>query len=155
MPLTLNPNTNTANLKAVDFDPFAGPKLLKAVPTTPSQVELWLSCIIGGDDANRSYNESVSLDLRGQLNQCALIKALEQVMERHEVLRSTFSSDGKTLCIHESIPLELELIDISDLDPSEQQAYVNKVHQTDADKAFDLLNGALFRSYLIKLSEEQ
>src|SRR5690606_8398950 len=125
MPLTLNPNANPANLKAVDFDPFAGPKLLKAIPTTPSQVELWLSCIIGGDDANRSYNESVSLDLEGQLNQCALVNALEQVVERHEILRSTFSSDGKTLCIHEAFPLELELIDISDLNSSEQQTYVN------------------------------
>src|SRR5690554_729188 len=98
MPLTLNQDTNLPKLIAIDFDPFAGPRLVKVVPTTPSQIELWLSCIIGGDDANRSYNESVSLDLKGELSQSAISSALEQLVERHEILRSTFSSDGKTLC---------------------------------------------------------
>src|SRR5690554_1920294 len=154
MPFTLNPDTHSPKLKAVDFNPFAGPKLIKAAPTTPSQTELWLSCIIGGDDANRSYNESVSLDLNGAFSQCAMVQALEKVIERHEILRSTFSSDGNTLCIHESFPLELELIDISDLLPSEQKSYVENVHRKDSEKAFDLHNGPLFRSYLITLSEE-
>ena len=154
MPLTLNPDTKTPKLKAVDFNPFTGPNLLKIVPTTPSQVEIWLSCIIGGDDANRSYNESVSLDLSGHFSECALVQALETLIERHEILRSTFSNDGKSICIHESFPLELELIDISDMPPSEQRTYVTNVHRNDADRTFDLLNGPLFRSYLITLSEE-
>ncbi len=154
MPLTLDSNNNTLNLKKVDFNPFAGPKLLKAIPTTQSQLEIWLSCIIGGEDANRSYNESVSLNLIGLLNKKAMVYALEELIKRHEILRSTFSNDGKLLCIHEKFPLNLELIDISDLSLAEKEVHIKNIHKADADKAFDLQNGPLLRTYLIKISQD-
>src|SRR5690606_10581631 len=85
MELTQNINNKTIDLQTVDFDPFAGPKLIKVVPTTQSQLEIWLSCIIGGDDANRSYNESISLKLNGNLNRQALRDAITELQHRHEI----------------------------------------------------------------------
>src|SRR5690606_23371183 len=153
MPLTLHSNRNTPKLKKVDFNPFSGPKLVKAIPTTQSQLEIWLSCMIGGEDANRSYNESVSLNLTGTLNHGAIGNALEKLINRHEALRSTFSSDGKLMCIHENFPLDLQLIDVSDRSLAEVDVYTKDIFGKDADKSFDLQNGPLFRAYLIKLSE--
>src|SRR5690606_2657851 len=72
---------------------------------------------------------------------------------RHEALRSTFSSDGKLMCIHENFPLDLQLIDVSDRSLAEVDVYTKDIFGKDADKSFDLQNGPLFRAYLIKLSE--
>jgi len=83
MSTIMNSAIKTLNLREVNFDPFSGPKLLKAIPTTESQLEIWLSCIIGGDDANRSYNESVSLILNGKLDKEAIIYSVEELVKRH------------------------------------------------------------------------
>jgi len=145
----------TLNLKEVNFDPFNGPKLLKAIPTTESQLEIWLSCIIGGNDANRSYNESVSLILDGKLDKEAMIYSLEELIKRHELLHSTFSPDGKSICIYENLPLTLDYQDISHLSQEAKDQHIASIQQTDAEKVFDLQKGPLFRSYLIKLSSSQ
>ena len=46
---------------AVEFDPFAGPEITRLAPTTAPQLEIWLACLLGGQDASRAYNESLSL----------------------------------------------------------------------------------------------
>src|SRR5690606_16298028 len=140
MPLILDSHKDTPKLQKVDFNPFTGPKLIKAVPTTPSQIEIWLSCVIGGEDASRSYNESVSLHLEGSLETDAIIYALEELIKRHEVLRSTFSSDGKLMCIHESFPLLIEFSDFSGLSPEVRDTNIQDKHRIDAEKSFDLQN---------------
>ena len=52
--------------RTVSFNPFAGPKIEKVIHTTASQAEIWIGCTLGGEDANRGYNESVSLILKGE-----------------------------------------------------------------------------------------
>lgn len=154
MSSTLHPAIKTLNLKEVDFNPFSGPKLLKAVPTTQSQLEIWLSCMIGGEDANRSYNESISLRLKGFLNKDALVYSLEELNKRHEILQSTFSADGKSIFIYEKFPFNLDYRDLTDLSIEEQNQYISDLKESDAQKIFDLENGPLFRVYLLKLSEK-
>lgn len=93
MELTQSIRSKMIKLQEVNFDPFAGPKLIKVISPTQSQLEIWLSCIMGGDDANRSYNESISLKLKGDLNTQAIKSAINTLQDRHEILRSTFSPD--------------------------------------------------------------
>lgn len=155
MELTQNINNKKIALKEVDFDPFAGPRLIKVIPTTQPQIEIWLSCIIGGEDANRSYNESISLKLRGKLNQTALQEAINILQQRHELLRATFSADGKSICIYEPFPVKQTYRDISDVNPQNQQDEIDKIHQADAESAFDLVHGPLLRVYLIKISDQE
>src|SRR5690606_25379392 len=97
---------------------------LKAIPTTESQLEIWLSCIIGGDDANRSYNESVSLILDGKLDKKSIIYSLEELIKRHEILNSTFSQDGKSILIYENLPLTIDYQDLSHLNQEEKDHHV-------------------------------
>ena len=39
----------------------------KVIPTTPSQIEIWLACKMGGKEANKAYNESISVKLKGSV----------------------------------------------------------------------------------------
>ena len=67
----------------------------KVIYTTQSQAEIWIACKLGDKDASRAYNESISLILNGSLNKKALQKSLENLVERHEAIRSVFSTDGR------------------------------------------------------------
>lgn len=70
------------------------------MPAIEPQREIWISCQLGGADANRSYNESVSLRLKGPFKLLAMERALQEISNRHEALRSTFTDDGKQICIY-------------------------------------------------------
>ncbi|WP_165438742.1 non-ribosomal peptide synthetase [Albibacterium indicum] len=155
MELTQNIDNKTIDLQEVDFDPFAGPKLVKVIPTTQSQLEIWLSCIMGGDDANRSYNESISLKLKGDLNTQAIKSAINTLQDRHEILRSTFSPDGKSICIYKPFPVSHTYRDLSEENPENQQKELDKLHKIDAESVFDLVRGPLLRTYLIKTTEQE
>lgn len=155
MELTKNTTEKTAELEEVDFDPFAGPTLTKIASTTQSQLEIWLACMIGGDDASRSYNESISLSLKGDLDQKALQQAFEKLQQRHEMLRSTFSPDGKSICVYDEIPLQLDFQDISSENKEVQKTIVQNLHQQDAELSFDLVKGPLLRTYLVKLDTQE
>ena len=57
----MNSKDSLSNSNPTEFNPFSGAEILNVIPTTESQMEIWLSCALGGDDANRSFNESISL----------------------------------------------------------------------------------------------
>ncbi len=138
---------------AIDFDPFAGREIIRIAPTVEPQQEIWLSCIIGGPDANRGYNESVSLLMKGEWNQSAMEKSLQQLINRHEVLRSAFSADGSEICIYRDYPLDLILEDYSGKSEEEQIELIRAFAISDASTPFDLLNGPLFRFAIFKLED--
>lgn len=142
------------SLQPVEFDPFAGPEIEKAVPAIEPQAEIWTSCLIGGEDANRSYNESVSLILHGPLNYPSLERSLGDLIKRHEALRSGFSADGKQLCIFSENSPGYHFRDLSDRDLNLQAELIEQFLVQDAKTSFNLLTGPLFRVNLFKLGAE-
>src|SRR5690606_39026380 len=101
-----------------------------------------------------SYNESVSLMLRGTLNEDAFRRSLISIVERHEGLRSCISADGESLIIYERFPVELVTQDLSLLEEKEQQEALASFIKSEMDRPFDLLNGPLFRFFLHKLGTQ-
>ena len=87
---------------AADFDPFAGAALARVVPTTEPQREIWLAAKLE-PAASLAYNEAVAIRLKGVLDVDKLRDALQQLVERHEALRSTVAPDGADLCVAESV----------------------------------------------------
>ncbi len=149
----MNTITETYYLEPVDFDPFAQPEIELRVPLAKPQEEIWLSCILGGDDANRSYNESVSLKLNGQLDQNALNLALQDLILRHQSLRSIFKNDGAEILIYQNWPLNLVYQDLSAQEPNKQQEFIQQFLQQEAQQTYQLDRGPLFRTTLFKLSD--
>src|ERR1700743_2689366 len=92
--LTMKGAIEIDNFTPVEFDPFAGGHLINIVPAIEPQKEIFSSYLVGGEDANRSYNLSISLRLKGPFNEAALMHALQELVNRHELLRSNFSADG-------------------------------------------------------------
>ncbi|HEX8427626.1 amino acid adenylation domain-containing protein [Hymenobacter sp.] len=148
-------NVSDVTSFTVEFDPFSGPEVARVALTTASQAEIWLAGLLGGDDANRAYNESLSLRFTGPLDRSALQKAWQEVTNRHEALRSVFSADGKYICVFTGINAPFFYQDLSDLSLDEKELSVKKNIAADAQHIFDLIQGPLIKASLLKLNDDE
>ena len=133
----------------VDYDPFAGPALARIVLTTEPQREVWLADRLGRE-ASLAFNESVSLRITGNLNVEALRGALQDLVQRHESLRSTISANGEELCIGAETKLTVPFTDCSTREGAEPTAAAS-ARQRAVETPFDLEHGPLFRAEILKI----
>lgn len=136
-----------------NFNPFAGPEIERVIYTTQPQAEIWIACKMGDDDANRAYNESISLILNGSLNKAALINAIQVLVTRHEALRAVFSTDGQFMTVFKTLSIEVDQQDISLLNANEKEKSIKDYLVAEANYVFDLVKGPLLKVALLKLSD--
>lgn len=130
----------------VDFDPFADEhQLLKVVPSTEAQKEIWISVQMS-DQASCAFNESITLEFMGDVRESALLTSLKYIIQRHEALRTTFTSDGESLCVSESIDFALTK------KSGDEKVFEQSVEQ-EAKTSFDLEKGPLIRFTLVSQDE--
>jgi len=133
-----------------EFDPFAGPLLLATVPSTEPQREIWAAMQVV-DDASLAYNESITLWMKGALDVETLRQALADLVARHEALRATFSGDGLTLMVNESMVVPFEVLDWS-CEPAEAQLDAwDALLAREVTLPFDLQHGPLARAVVVKV----
>ena len=130
----------------------AGAGAQSGLPLTESQTEIWLAAQMG-DEASCAFNESVSLSLQGKLDEAALRESLSYLFARHDALRVSFTPTGEEMRISAAQPVELPLIDLTG--KADTQAQLAKILENDARTPFDLVNGPLARSQLIRLAPDQ
>ncbi len=141
-----------SDVPTLDFDPFAGPTILSTAPSTEPQREIWTAAQIG-DDASLSYNESVTLWMRGPLDVSALKTSLADVVLRHEALRATFSGDGLTIMFGAAADVEVELADWSSFDDAKVASEWDALVERDVTTPFDLQRGPVARATCVRVRE--
>ncbi len=139
----------------VEFDPFAGPEISMIAPATESQAEIWTSCLIGGTEANCAYNESASLLLTGIFNKNAMFRALQDMVNAHESLRTSFNADCTSICVFKELLLDVDFRDLTSQSAAQQQKYIKDYNKQNALTPFDLVTGPLFKTSLFKLGEHE
>ena len=135
------------------FNPFAGPEIEKAIYTTKSQAEIWTSCYFGGNDANRAYNLSFTIDFNGILDTPAMELAIQTLVNRHESLRAAFSIDGVYMSIFKQLSIGINKLNLSNLDKEAQNEAFENYKNEDTNHIFDLVNGPLIKVGLISFSD--
>ena len=130
--------------------PIRDADLPKEVPLTEAQMEVWLAARLS-DEASCSFNESFTLQMRGNLNQTALENAVECLVARHDALRSKFDEKRNCVRVLDTIGIEMPLVDMSSLSPGERTERLEQLIREDACHPFDLAAGPLVRVNLIKL----
>src|ERR1051325_4097923 len=90
-------------------------------PLSYAQQRLWFLHLL--DPQSAAYNMPFALRLLGRLDVPALERTLNEIVRRHEVLRTTFDAlDGEPAqLIAATQPLELPLTDLSHLPPPERE----------------------------------
>ncbi|RZL50965.1 MAG: amino acid adenylation domain-containing protein [Pedobacter sp.] len=137
------------NTPVVNFNPFeAGKEIEKIVVINESQREIWLSCIIGGEVASLAYNESFSLKLTGPFSLPDFKRAFETVVQRHEALRSSVSTNGEYFIIYKSLEIAIDFANLEQLNTEEKANTLDGFLKNQMLTPIDLQDSPLFRLYV-------
>jgi amino acid adenylation domain-containing protein len=103
------------------------------------------------------YNVPVGIQISGSLDLAIAERALNEIVARHEVLRTVFSSvHGLPVqLIHPSLMVELAFSDVSSLGPEEQTETIDRIQSNEASGPFSLLTGPLLRCRLVRLQASE
>ncbi|WP_213764824.1 non-ribosomal peptide synthetase [Caballeronia sp. dw_19] len=123
----------------------------REMPLSLTQQRIWVvDQLAGGSLA--SYNMAAGLDLRGDLDANLLHASLAALVERHEVLRSSFGEhDGDpVLTIADHLDVPMPLVDCSALPDTQREQTVARYLTDAANRPFDLAAPPLVRALLLK-----
>jgi amino acid adenylation domain-containing protein/non-ribosomal peptide synthase protein (TIGR01720 family) len=103
-----------------------------------------------------AYNVDHFVWLRGDLRIDALRYALNEVVRRHEVLRTTFSLDVPLRqLIHPAGPVDIPISDLGSVPRERRRAEALRLADLDANRGFDLVAGPLFRASLVRTEPDE
>ena len=105
---------------------------------------------------NTAYQAQATLRFQGHLDVIVLKKCLSEIVQRHEIFRTTFPAVNGRLfqVIHSSLPIELNVVDIQKFTGSEQEAEIQRLFDAEVKKPFYLDKLPLVRWLLLKLNDQ-
>ncbi|MBE9034041.1 non-ribosomal peptide synthetase [aff. Roholtiella sp. LEGE 12411] len=131
-------------------------------PLTFTQQQLWF--INQLQPGTATYNIPVAINLTGKLNVPALVRSLNEIIQRHDILRTSFEvvdgepiqkvADAIALNARSAIAFSLPEIDLRHFADEQQQTEVQKLSQQEAQSSFDLGQAPLLRAKLLHLQAE-
>lgn len=124
-------------------------------PLSFGQERLWF--IQQLEPGNTAYNLVRATKLEGRLNKNVLTRSINQIIRRHEILRTAFSFEEEkpVQVVLPELDLSLDHIDLEELNPAEQEKEIDRVIYTETSTPFDLSKGPLLRTKLMRLSENE
>ena len=101
-----------------------------------------------------AYNIPLAIRLSGRLNVTALKQSLGEILRRHEILRTTFSTenDQPLQRITPATAFSLPEIDLSAMPEGQREAKAKQLASEEASLPFDLVTGPLVRATLLRLN---
>lgn len=101
------------------------------------------------------YNSPAAVRLTGSLNIPAFGQSLNEILQRHEALRTRFIlAEGKPVqAIVPNLTLKIPLVNLENLPATEREREVLRLADREAKLPFDLAQPPLLRVTLLKLSE--
>ena len=124
-------------------------------PASFAQQRLWFLQQL--EPQSNFYNIAVAIRLDGDLDVESLSRSLSEIVRRHEILRTTFSTQqGQPVqVISQYKPLIIPLVDLTELDPADRDAQAQGLANEEARRSFDLEIGPLLRAVLFRLSRQE
>ncbi|MCO7227586.1 non-ribosomal peptide synthetase, partial [Pleionea sp. CnH1-48] len=124
-------------------------------PLSFAQQQLWFIDQLEGGSSH--YNMPMAMKIEGEFDLDVARRALEKIVERHEILRTTYASyqDEAVQRVNKLKPFELSAIDLTPLPESEQDKKVPELAKEDATKPFDLSTDNMLRASWLILNSAQ
>src|SRR5579871_518387 len=124
-------------------------------PLSYPQVRVWF--IDQLEPESTVYIIPLAWRFRGDLDKAALQTAVNEIIRRHEALRTTFAFvEGAPLQrIHAPSPLPLQVVDLQSLAPEQREKEALRQLQEASRRPFDLRQGPVFRAALFQLAVEE
>ncbi|MCE7987529.1 MAG: amino acid adenylation domain-containing protein [Caldilinea sp. CFX5] len=147
-----------ALLRQTAASPLHAPPLRRvprngALPLSFAQQRLWFLNQIAPN--NPFYNIAAAIPLEAPLNIAALQQSLNEIIRRHEALRTTFDEVGGTpvQIIAPQVILDLPRIDLRPWPAQQRRAEAIRLATEEARRPFNLAADPLIRTTLMQLDE--
>jgi alpha-ketoglutarate-dependent taurine dioxygenase len=124
-------------------------------PLSYAQQRLWFFDQL--EPGNSSYNISANLRLGGPLSFSAMERSVNEIVQRHESLRTTFAEvEGQPVqTVAQPTAVQLPLRDLSHLPHQQREAEALRLAAEEARRPFNLAQGPLLRATLLRLGEQE
>jgi acyl carrier protein len=134
-------------------EPLPGNHVQTSFPAAFSQERLWFIQQLKPQSA--AYNLTVISRLRGPLDLSVLERSLNEIIQRHQVLRTAFIfSDNRLLQLVQSpSELKLEVVDLCAIPPAQREGELHRRVNTEVHKPFMLDRPPLLRATVLQLGE--
>ena len=145
--------TNRTNNQS--FRPLVPISRSENLPLSFAQQRLWfLDQLIPN---NPFYNIPVALHLTGSLNKAALEQSFNEIVRRHEALRTNFviQSGQPVQLINPTLTITLPIIDLRQLPQDEREIQARQFTNQEAQRCFNLSTDSLLQTKLLRLDETQ
>lgn len=127
-------------------------------PLSFGQQRLWVLHQL--DPANPSYNMPDAVRLEGALQVAALKQTFEEIVRRHDVLRTTFrmTEDGPQQLVAPKQDIErfldFAIVDLSLMEQASREEEARRLARDEAVSPFDLSQGPTLRIRVVRLGQE-
>ncbi|MTJ09880.1 non-ribosomal peptide synthetase [Anabaena sp. UHCC 0204] len=125
------------------------------LPLSFAQTRLWLLEQLNPNSS--IYNMPAAVQLVGELNIQALEKSINEIIRRHEVLRTSFIlGDGQPLqVIVADVQLKIPVVNLGELTKIEQQKAIKCYTIDEFELPFNLQQAPLLRCKLLQLNQQE
>ncbi|MGZ7081712.1 MAG: amino acid adenylation domain-containing protein [Candidatus Angelobacter sp.] len=125
------------------------------LPLSFAQQRLWFLDQL--EPGSAAYNLRVAIRLVGDLNREALAWSLQEIVRRHEALRTSFAShEGNAVqIIANDLKLKIEEIDLRGNSAEQRESECKRLVRQEAVTPFDLARAPLLRVKLLRLEEQE
>jgi len=108
------------------------------------------------EPGNLFYNMPMAVRIEGSFDIAALQYSLNEIIRRHEVLRTTFVAvDGDPRqVITSELLIDMPLIDLSDMPTADAETKAQALASAETRKPFDLSTGPMLRGLLVRFSQQ-
>ena len=126
----------------------------RPLPLSYAQRRLWFVDRLEGGSAQ--YNMSNALRLKGAVDVAALRRALECLVDRHEILRTIYlEQDGEPVqVIRPTADVTVRDVDLRSFVGAEQEARLHRLRREEARLAFDLTSDTMIRCTVARLAQD-
>jgi hypothetical protein len=125
------------------------------LPLSFAQQRLWFMHQLEPDSP--FYNSPFSLSLEGTLDVRALEATLDEILRRHEILRTQYevSGDEPVQVITPPRPLRVPLVDLTALPEGTRRETARRLAASETQRPFDLSRAPMLRVRLLRLAETE
>ena len=130
-------------------------KSANSVSTSFAQQRLWF--LDQWQPGSSTYNMSTTLRVRGTLAGAALEQSLQEIVQRHEVLRTHFMVvEGQPIQVIEAQQkVQLPVISLREIPEEVREDHLQHWLEQEAQRPFSLETGPLLRAQLVEVKEQE
>src|SRR5258706_4332348 len=124
------------------------------LPASVVQERFWLLAKL--DPSGPKFHMRATVRLTGSLSQDALERSFQSLVDRHEILRTTFAEEdgGLVQVIASKKEFSLSIVTLAEIPEADREEKLQELLREEARHPFDLQHGPLFRACLFSLQPD-